>query len=298
MSRPLAVSALIVATMVWGFAFIAQKSAMANMGPLTFIAARYLLGGLVILPLAIREHRRAADPLTRRHWMLFGLMSLNFFMGSWLQQSGLLTTTATNGGFLTGLYVFFVPIVIFLIFRTWPHPIVWLCAPFALLGIFLLNGARLDGLNSGDFLIAGSAVFWAVHVMMLGYLAVQTKRPIFISAVSFLTAGIIALAGAGLTETISFEGLRLGWIEIAYAGILSTAVGFTLQAVGQQHVPPANAAIILSAESLFAAIGGALLLGERLIPIGYLGAAILFVAIVLVETIPQLRRKASSPALP
>lgn len=297
MPRPVAVAALIVATMVWGFAFIAQKTAMNSMGPLTFISARYLLGGLAIVPLALLESRRlSGTPLTRRQWLLIGLLSLNFFMGSWLQQSGLLTTTATNGGFLTGLYVFFVPIVVFLVFRTWPHPIVWICAPFALVGIFLLNGARLDGLVTGDFLIMGSAVFWAGHVMMLGYLAAQTRRPILISSVSFLIAGAIALGGAGIGETITLEGLQAGWVEIAYAAILSTAVGFTLQAVGQQHVPPANAAIILSAESLFAALGGALFLGERLVPIGYLGALMIFAAIVLVETVPQLKRK-SAPAI-
>ena len=292
MTRPVAVAALVIATMVWGFAFIAQKSAMDSMGPLTFIASRYLLGGLAILPLAVWEYRRhQGSPLTRRQWILIAVMSGNFFMGSWLQQWGLLTTTATNGGFLTGLYVFFVPIVVFLAFRTLPHPIVWACAPFALLGIFLLNGAGFDSLNSGDMIIIGSAVFWAIHVMMLGYLAADTKRPIFISSVSFLIAGAIALGGAGVSETVTLEGLQGGWIEIAYAGLLSTAVGFTLQAIGQQHVPAANAAIILSAESLFAALGGAVMLGERLPSIGYLGAAMIFAAIVIVETVPQLGKK-------
>lgn len=163
--------------------------------------------------------------------------------------------------------------------------------PLALIGLFLLNGARLDRLNTGDGLVIGSAVFWALHVLLLGYLAIETRRPIFISAVSFLVAGLLGISGAFIFEAPTFSALSAGWIEILYAGALSTAIGFTLQAIGQQHVPPANAAIILSAESLFAALGGALILGERLDPIGYLGVALIFAAVFLVELLPNLRRK-------
>ena len=99
------------------------------------------------------------------------------------------------------------------------------------------------------------------------------------------------MLGAFAFETVTFEGYRLGWIEIAYAAFLSTSIGFTCQAIAQQHVPPANAAIIISAEALFAALGGAVLLGERLQPIGYAGAALIFMAIVLVEALPQWRRR-------
>lgn len=291
MSRPLALACLLFATMVWGLAFIAQKSAMDVMGPLTFLAARYLLGGLLIVPLALREDRRQPHPLTRRQWLLIGFLSFNFFMGSWLQQAGLMHTTVTNGGFLTGLYVFFVPLILLVVFRTPPHRIVWLCAPVALIGLYLLNGARMDGLNPGDGLVIGSAFFWALHVLLLGTLAKQTGRPILVSAASFLIAGILSLGGSLALEAPSVEMLGLGWVEIVYTGVLSTAVGFTLQAIGQQHVPPANAAIILSAESLFAALGGALVLGERLVPLGYLGVGCIFMAIVLVEVIPTLNRK-------
>ena len=296
MSRSTALLCLLLATAIWGFAFIAQKSAMEFMGPLTFMAARYLLGGLVILPLALRENARRPEPLTRRQWALIGFLSVNFFMGSWLQHAGLLFTTVTNGGFLTGLYVFFVPLILLLIFRTPPHRIIWMAVPFALLGLFLLNGASLDGSNQGDMLVIGSAVFWALHVLMLGFLARETGRPVFISSVSFIAAGLISTTGAFAFEAPALGAISLGWIEILYAGLLSTAIGFTLQAIGQQHVPPANAAIILSAESLFAALGGAWLLGERLPAEGYIGAALIFAAIVLVEVIPALRnRKSTAP---
>ena len=291
MPRPLALACLLLATAIWGFAFIAQKSAMDAMEPLTFTGARFLLGGLLILPFALREDRRQPRPLTARQWALIVFLSLNFFMGAILQQYGLLFTTVTNSGFLTGLYVMFVPVILLVVFRQPPHRVVWVGVPLALIGLFLLNGARLDRLNTGDGLVISSAIFWALHVLLLGYLAKQTARPIFISSMSFLIAGALGTLGAIGFETPTLDGLSAGWIEILYAGAMSTAVGFTLQAIGQQHVPPANAAIILSAESLFAALGGAVVLGERLDVIGYFGVLLIFVAIILVELLPTLRRR-------
>jgi len=291
LNRTTATFVLVLATMFWGFAFIAQKNAMAHMGPLTFIGARYLLGGLAILPLALWEKRRRAKPLTTRQWLLIGFLSANFLAGSWLQQAGLLSTTVTNGGFLTGFYVFFVPIILLVVFRTRPHAIVWLCAPLALTGLYLLNGATLDQINEGDLLVIFSAVFWALHVLMLGFLSRDTGLPIFVSCCSFLAAGAVAELSSFVFETPTLEAVTAGWIEIAYAGLVSTAIAFTLQAVGQIHVPPANAAIILSGEALFAALGGAVLLGERLPPLGYSGALLIFIAIVAVETVPALGRR-------
>lgn len=291
LNRTSATFLLVIATMFWGFAFIAQKSAMDYMEPLTFIGPRYLLGGLIIAPLAWLEYKRTAKPMSKRQWALLGFLSVNFFLGSYLQQAGLLETTVTNGGFLTGFYVFFVPLILLFIFRVKPHNIIWICAPLALLGLFFLNGATLDRINSGDILIITSAAFWALHVLLLGYLSRDTGMPIFVSCVSFLAAGLIAQAGAFSFETPTIAAVSAGWIEIAYAGIFSTAIAFTLQAVGQVYVPPANAAIILSGEALFAAIGGAVILGERLDLMGYSGALLIFTAIVLVETIPAMMRK-------
>lgn len=299
MSRPVASLLLLLCTMFWGFAFIAQKSAMDLMEPLTFTGVRFLLGGLLILPLALAELRRKAVRLTGTHWFFILSMSAVFFLGSWLQQAGLATTTATNAGFLTGLYVFFVPFLGFLIFRTRPHPIIFVGVPLALVGIYFLNGGGLDSFNSGDWLVVGSAMFWGMHVLLLGHVARMTGLPIFVSAISFLFAGIAASTIALGTETPTIDAIASGWVEIAYAAVLSTAVGFTLQAIGQQHVPPANAAIILSAESLFAALGGALILGDRLPAVGYAGAALIFSAIVLVEAVPALwaRRKLHEPRI-
>jgi len=294
MRRQTATVLLIIATFFWGMAFIAQKSAMDAMGPLTFIAARYILGGLLILPLAIYEYRRAKVQISKKQWFAIGFLCLNFFLGSWLQQWGLATTSVTNGGFLTGLYVFFVPLILLLVFHLKPHPIVWFCAPVAILGLYFLSGASIDPFGRGDLLVVASAIFWAMQVLLLGFLAAKTGLPIFISGISFLAAGIIAMGGALASETVTLAIISAGWIQIAYTAVFSTAIGFTLQAMGQRYVPPANAAIILSAESLFAALGAALVLGERLNSTGYLGAALLFIAILMVEIVPALRIRAKA----
>ena len=297
MPRLLAVSLLVITTMLWGFAFVAQKSAMDTMGPLTFSAVRYLLGSLAILPLVFWELRSTGKRLERREWAVVALVALSFFAGVTLQQIGLTMTTVTNGGFLTSLYVLFVPLLALVVFFQKPHPIVWAGVPMALVGVYLLNGGRLDSFNLGDLLVVFSAVAWAVQVYLIGTVSKRTGLPVTISVLCFLTTAVLSGAGAFTFEIPNLAAVGDGWVQIAYAGILSTAVAFTLQAVAQQYVPPANAAIILSAEGLFAALGGAVVLGERLPMIGYVGAALIFFAIVMVELVPALRQRNAPPVL-
>lgn len=297
MPRLLAVSMLVVTTMLWGFAFVAQKSAMDAMGPMTFSAVRYLLGAAAILPLVLWELRRTGARLERADWPGVAVIVIAFFLGVTLQQVGITMTTVTNSGFLTSLYVLFVPLLALVVFFQRPHPIVWLGVPMALLGVFLLNGGRLDTFNLGDLLVVGSAVAWAIQVYMIGTLSRRTRLPVTISAICFASTAILSAGFAFGVETPRLEAIGDGWVEILYAGLLSTAVAFTLQAVAQQYVPPANAAIILSAEGLFAALGGALILGERLPLVGYLGSALIFAAIVMVEAVPAYQQRKTPPVL-
>jgi len=297
MSRPLAVLLLLIATAIWGLAFVAQKAAMAHMGPLTFSGTRFLLGGVALLPFALIELRRKAPArFTPRLWLQVAILCVVFGAGSLLQQYGLAQTSVTNSGFLTALYVLFAPLIAFLVLRTRPHPIIYLGAPLALIGIFYLNGGRLESFNAGDMLVVVSAVFWGGHVFMLGLLSRETGLPVVLSAVTFISVGLVCLALAFGFETPAFADIAAGWVQILYVGLMSTALAFTLQAIAQQHVPAANAAIVLSAESLFAALGGALLLGERLPPIGYAGAALILFAIILVEAVPALGQRRDAEA--
>jgi drug/metabolite transporter (DMT)-like permease len=300
MSRPVAVLLLVIATAIWGLAFVAQKSAMDHLGPLSFSGIRFLLGGIALLPFALAELRRKQVRLgdfTPRRWGMIGLLGAVFLIGSVLQQYGLAQTSVTNSGFLTALYVLFVPLIAFIAIRAMPHPIIYIGAPLALVGIFYLNGGHLSALNFGDLLVIVSAVFWGAHVFLIGQLSRATALPVTLSAMTFIGTGIICL-GFGLPiEAPALESFGAIWVQIAYTGLLSTALAFTLQAIAQQHVPAANAAIVLSAESLFAALGGALVLGERLSPVGYAGAALIFAAIILVEAVPAIAsRRRGAPA--
>jgi drug/metabolite transporter (DMT)-like permease len=294
MPRLLATLLLLLTTLLWGLAFVAQKTAMDSLGPLTFTAVRYALGGLAILPLAIWEYRRKTRPPSRRDWTVIAIVALSFFAGAYLQQVGLTMTTVTNAGFLTSLYVLFVPFLALVILVQRPHPVIWIGMPMALVGVYLLNGARLDAFNAGDLLVIGGALGWAVQILLIGIVSKRTGLPITISVICFLVTMALSGVGGLAFEAPRLEAIADNWGEILYTGLLSTAVAFTLQAVAQQHVPPSNAAIILSAEALFAALGGALILGERLSAIGYTGAATIFVAILLVEAVPLLRPRTAT----
>jgi drug/metabolite transporter (DMT)-like permease len=296
MSRPVAAGLLILTTMLWGFAFVAQKTAMDSLGPLTFSAARYLLGTICIIPLALWEYRRNKRTVSPRDWGLIAVIAISFFFGVWLQQAGLTMTTVTNAGFLTSIYVLFVPVLALVALLRRPHPVVWLGMPLALLGVYFLNGARFDSFNLGDLLIIASALAWAVQILLIGIVSQRTGLPVTISIICFAVTTVLAGAGGLAFEAPRLEGLADSWVEIVYGGVFSTAIAFTLQAVAQQYVPPSNAAIILSAEGLFAALGGALLLHERLPWLGYVGAAMIFAAIVLVEVFPMLRQRGPAAA--
>lgn len=291
MSRPVAVLLLVTATAIWGLAFVAQKSAMDHLGPLSFSGARFLLGGVVLIPFAMAELRRRQVRLaefTPGRWVMVGLLCAVFLIGSVLQQYGLAQTSVTNSGFLTALYVLFVPLIAFVAVRAMPHPIIYLGAPLALVGIYYLNGGHLSALNFGDVLVIISALFWGGHVFLVGLLSRATALPVTLSAITFTSTGLVCLAFGLPIEAPALESFGAIWVQIAYTGLLSTGLAFTLQAIAQQHVPAANAAIVLSAESLFAALGGALVLGERLSPVGYAGAALIFFAIILVEAVPAI----------
>jgi drug/metabolite transporter (DMT)-like permease len=199
-------------------------------------------------------------------------------------------TTATNGGFLTSLYVLIAPLVAWVLLKMRPHPILVIATPMALVGVYWLNGARFTDLNFGDALVLLSALAWAVQVALIGEISKRTGLPITISVISFLVTALAGLVGMALFEKPDLAIITAHWPQLGYTAVFSTAIAFTLQAVAQQYVPPANAAIVLSAEGLFAALGAALILGDRLAPLGYAGAALIFAAIVLVEVIPALRQ--------
>ncbi len=294
MNRVTADLLLLFAAGIWGLAFYFQKSAMSYVGPFLFIAARASVASLALAPLALLELRRRrsqADgaPFDGRGLVKLALMGgVAFFLGAAFQQVGLLTATVSNAGFLTGLYVVITPFIIWLTGRRAPSLVAWTAGALAFAGTWALGGGTVGGFSRGDVLVAICAFFWAIHIVVTSR-SPRFGVPMTYTCVQFLTVAAIALMAALLWEPISAEALAMAAGSILYVGVLSSALTFTLLAMAMKHTPAAEATVLISMETLFAALAGALLLGERLPPIGWLGAALLFAASLLVQIAPRVR---------
>lgn len=289
MSRLQANLVLLLAGAIWGMGFIAQSTAMQSIGPYTFIGLRFVVATLVVLPFAIFEARKAEQALQRSDSRGFIWIGLALFAGMSAQQVGLLTTTVTNSGFLTGLYVVFTPILTVLVLRIQPHFIVWPGAALSITGIYLLSNGNLSDLRSGDLLTILSALFWAVQVMLIGKFGKLSGRPLTLSVVQFAVCAVMGLSTALVVETVDTQAIMAALPEILFTGIFAGGVAFTLQVIGQRYTTAPQAAIFLSSEALFAALFGALILGDRLTTIAYVGCLLMFASILLVELVPELR---------
>lgn len=287
---------LLVAALIWGFAFVAQKDALLYIGPLTFVASRFFLSFLVVLPLALRERRLPArDKIENlKIFRLIAALCAAFIGGVILQQVGLLATSVTNAGFLTGLYVLFVPLICYALFRQKIPPVIWPAVFLCVLGTYLLSGGG-HGFGWGDALVLLCAVCFACHVVLVGRIMERAKCPLQVSCLQYAAVALAALCGVIVFETPTFSGIGAAMPSILYAGIASGGIAYTLQMVAQQYAPPSDTAVILSAEAVFAAIGGYIILHERLSPAGIAGCVLIICAILAVELAPYLRRKKPSP---
>lgn len=294
MSRLRANALLLLAALIWGSAFVGQALGMAGVGPLTFTGVRFVLGTLVVAPLAWREWqqlRAAGQPPGARHLRWISLLGGLLCTGVVMQQIGLISTSVTNAGFLTALYVPLVPLLAWLFQRQLPHWSVWPATAGCLLGTWLLTGASAQALSAGDLWVLFSALPWAVHVLLVGQVANKLQGAYLLACGQFAVCAVISLVLGVATEPITLDGLRHAAGAIAYTGVLSVGVGFTLQVVGQRHAHPADAAIILSSETVFAALFGAWFMGDRLAPSGLAGCGLILGCIVAVQLLPLLRQR-------
>ena len=279
---------LLLVAIIWGSAFAAQRVAALNMGVYLFNGLRFLLGALVLLPLALRS--RKSSVATRRLLPGMLLAGLLLFGGTTLQQLGLRYTTAANAGFITGLYVVLVPLLLAFVWRQPPRQIVWLAAALSAVGLFLLSTSGSFSLALGDALELAGAFLWAFHVLTIGWL-VQRADVLHLSVVQYAVCGLLSLGMALALESGSLAQVSGVWWTVIYTGVLSIGLGYTLQGVGQRVAPPADAAILLSLEAVFAALAGWLFLDERLSAVQLLGCALMLVGMLLAQ-VPQLFRSA------
>ena len=276
--------ALLSTAIIWGSAFVAQRTA-SEQNPYLFNGLRFLLAGVVLLPALFftSRSRVSSHKLDRQAWSGLLLAGLVLACGAAFQQAGLRYTTAGNAGFITGLYVILVPVFQAVYLRQPPSRTVWLSAGLAATGLFLLSTGGKMRINPGDALELVGALFWAFHVIWIGRLVTRLGS-LQIAVGQFLICGLVS-SGVGLLsdpEALSQVG-RAAW-AIVYAGVISGGLGYTLQIFGQKLAPPSDAAILLSMEAVFAALFGALLLKEILNITQLAGCAIMLTGMLLAQT--------------
>jgi len=274
---------LFLAAIIWGFAFVAQKAGMEHIGPFAFNGIRFALGALSLTPLLLFQKQffgtsaKASDnKFTIKGGIILGTV---LFVAAALQQIGIVKATAGNAGFITSLYIVIVPFLgIFL-----KHKIskeVWIGAILAVVGLYFLSINQQFKMAPGDGLVLISAFFWAIHIIFIGHYAPKTNV-LLLSVIQFSVSAVLNLLVAFIFEEVQWSMISGALYPILYGGIMSIGVAYTLQVVGQRDVAPSKAAIVLSLESIFAILGGWLLLSETLTFRKGMGALIMLTGLII-----------------
>lgn len=281
-NSPKGIVFLVTAAVVWGFAFVAQNIGADSVPASFFNGARFLLGAISLIPVILIFERGADDKKQKKATLISGCAAgVLLCTAAYLQQVGIeLTDTSGKAGFITGLYMIIVPIFgLFLGQKTGLQT--WIGAVCGVVGLFLvcLSGGKLS-FTKGDLFLIGCAVVYALHIMVIDRVGDRVYSLRF-SMTQFFVAAVINFAGSALFEDVTFAGIQSAALPILYCGIMSTGVAYTCQVLGQKYSEPTSASIILSTESVFSAIGGALILHERMAPQAYLGCVLIFAGIIL-----------------
>lgn len=286
---------LLLTAVIWGFAFVAQRAGMEFLGPFTFNTARFTLGSLSLIPLLLINQRRKFEkekflPLNDKKLLYGGLTAGTvLFLGATFQQSGLVYTDAGKAGFITGFYVILVPILgLFISQKT--SLFTWLGAVVAIVGLFFLSVDETFDINIGDILVLIGAFFWAIQILVIGYYSTRVD-PFQLAFSQFVVCAIFSFASALLTETIILQNILYAYLPILYAGFFSVGIAFTIQVVAQREAHPANAAIIMSLEAVFAVLGGWMILNESIPMRGLLGCLLMLIGMILSQLYLFKRKK-------
>ena len=285
---------LLLVAAIWGAAFVAQRAGMDALGPFTFSGIRMLLGGFVMIPVSLFSRKKqlisgreaSVNPRTQR---IAGLICGSFlFVATSLQQIAMVNTSAGKAGFITALYVVGAPVAGFLFFRVKPGKTVWLGVALAVVALYLLcmpaSGFQME---VSDLLLIGCALCFTGQILSIDHFAPRVNTAI-LARDEFLITGTLSLIVALFTERITWEGIWAARIPILYTGVLSSAVGYTLQIEGQKHVNPTLASLIMCLEAVFAVLTGALILHESLTTRETIGSVLMFVAVILAQISPML----------
>ena len=284
---------LILTAMIWGMAFAFQRKGMESIEPLTFTAVRMGLAAVVIGAAALisrnrekrnsREHDPEAERIRNKNSLIGGVCCGIFLAAASIsQQIGMVSTSAGKSGFITAMYILLVPIINFVLFRKKNSLLVWIAVLISVVGMYLLCMTEGFRLAHGDMLLFLCAVMFSGQILCCDHF-VQLGDPLQISAIQILTTSAISAIAAFLMENPSRDQIRSATIPILYCGVMSGGVGYTLQMVAQKFTDPTIASLLMSLESVFAVLGGAVLLHERMTSRELLGCAVMFAAIILVQ---------------
>jgi drug/metabolite transporter (DMT)-like permease len=262
----LANSLLLITAAIWGLGFVAQVVGMNYLSPFAFIGARFLLGAASLLPLVIFFYYRNWLPQSSLRTVCIGSLVLGIilFAAGSLQQVGIVYSNASNAGFITGLYMVLVPII-GLALKLRPGLNAWIGTLLAVIGLFLLSVKADFTIGYGDTLLLIGAVGWALHILAIDHYA-SRAAPLLLALGQFIVCGALAAGVSVVWETTTWEQLSAATNVLIYAGVITVGVAYTLQVIAQERADPTHAAIILSLEAVFGALGGYLFLQEQLTP--------------------------------
>ena len=296
MSKSISLICALITTFIWGTAFIAQDTGMDNIGPLTFNAARFFVGFVTVLPIALLVERgKIIENINLDKKLFFKylfLMSLSLFFGTYLQQTSLLYTNIANAAFFTVFYVPLVPIILFIIYKIKVHWSIWPSILLCIIGVYFLSDFSNSEILIGDSLVILCSVFWALHIIFAGKFMEKFDIPIFFAALQAILVGMYSLLFALLFEEINLTNILLENYSIIYAGFLSGGIAFTLQMYAQKNIEEAPAAIIYSLEGVFAALAGWIILNQMLDFRNILGCFIILIAVILSQITPSFKKLA------
>ena len=276
---------LFTAAIVWGFAFVFQKMGGDDVPTFWFNGIRFIIGAISLVPVVLLFEREKKDTKRLLHTMRAAAICAGFlFVASYLQQTGIVMTgDSGKSGFITALYSVIVPIAYFIFFRKKTSFNVWLGALLAIGGSFLLSVKGNFTVEVGDIFLLVGAVFWAGHIISIDLL-VRDVSPIKFALFQALFCGISNLCVAVPVETVTLAGVQSALIPLLYCGVCSTAIAYTCQILGQKFSDDQTlATIILSTESLFSAVGGALIGNEVMTAKGYFGCVLIFVGVIVAQ---------------
>ena len=286
---------LIVASLIWGTAFVAQTTGMDHIGPLTFTNIRFLIGGLIVFPLAIKEIPRFKKLLKKKKlFIIIFFTGLSLLLGTFLQQYALQYTKIGNAAFLTILYVPFVPIISRFILKKKIHWSIWLSVSICLIGSYYLTVENSFDAQFADFLVIICALFFALHCIFIDEYFEIVDAPFTLATSQFLLCFLYSLPFVFIFENPTLIGIKKEIFELLYVGVLSSGVAYTLQIIGQRYVKPSTAAITFSLEGVFGSLAAWIILSQFLTTIQIFGCFLILVGVLMAQLIPLINKEAAS----